>query len=173
MIQYLCREHFKQLKLLKMDTKLGIPQKDIKSNIKNLTTVLASEMVLYVKTRKFHWNVSGASFMEMHKLFEDQYNELELIIDEVAERIGKLGEKAIGTMKEFTENSILKESVKYEDKEAMVSELLNDYRTLISSIREFIKETEETADFGTADFLTGIIQKHEEQAWVLRRYDNK
>ncbi|WP_339839475.1 DNA starvation/stationary phase protection protein [uncultured Flavobacterium sp.] len=155
-----------------MDTKLGIPQEDIKSNIKNLTVVLASEMVLYVKTRKFHWNVAGNSFMEMHKLFEAQYNELELIIDEVAERIGKLGDKSIGTMKEFNEHSVLTESTKYEEKEAMVKELLDDYRTLISKIRDFIKETEKTADFGTADFLTAIIQKHEEQAWVLRRYNN-
>lgn len=155
-----------------MDTKLGIPQKEMKSNIKNLTTVLASEMVLYVKTRKFHWNVAGNSFMEMHKLFENQYNELELIIDEVAERIGKLGEKAIGTMKEFNDNSVLKESTKYEDKDAMVKELLADYQKLISQIRDFIKETEETDDFGTADFLTGIILKHEAQAWILRRYQS-
>lgn len=155
-----------------MDTKLGIPQKDIKTNVKNLTVVLASEMVLYVKTRKFHWNVAGNSFMEMHKLFEGQYNELELIIDEVAERIGKLGDKAIGTMKEFNDHSVLKESTKYEEKDAMVKELLEDYGTLISKIRDFIKETEETDDFGTADFLTAIIQKHEEQAWILRRYNN-
>lgn len=155
-----------------MDTKLGIPQKDMKSNIKNLTVVLSSEMVLYIKTRKFHWNVAGSSFMEMHKLFEGQYNELELIIDEVAERIGKLGDKAIGTMKEFNEHSILKESTKYEEKDAMVKELLADYQKLISQIRDFIKETDETDDFGTADFLTGIIQKHEAQAWILRRYKN-
>lgn len=154
-----------------MDTKLGMTQKDLKTNVKNLTTVLASEMVLYVKTRKFHWNVAGNSFMEMHKLFEEQYNELELIIDEVAERIGKLGENAIGTMKEFNDNSILKESSNYEEKEAMVKELLDDYRTMISKIRDFIKETEETDDFGTADFLTAIIQKHEAQAWILRRYN--
>jgi len=108
----------------------------------------------------------------MHKLFENQYNELELIIDEVAERIGKLGEKAIGTMKEFNDNSILKESTKYEDKDAMVKELLADYQKLISQIRDFIKETEETDDFGTADFLTGIILKHEAQAWILRRYQS-
>ncbi|MCW2118952.1 Dps family protein [Flavobacterium sp. 7A] len=155
-----------------MDTKLGMPQKEMKTIVKNLTVVLASEMVLYVKTRKFHWNVAGTSFMEMHKLFEGQYNELELIIDEVAERIGKLGENAIGTMAEFTELSILKECAEYKDKEEMVKELLEDYRAMISKIREFIKETDETDDFGTADFLTGIIQKHEAQAWILRRYSN-
>lgn len=156
-----------------MDIKLGIPEKDMKPIIKNLTTVLASEMVLYTKTRKFHWNVAGESFMEMHKLFEAQYNELELIIDEVAERIGKLGEKAIGTMKEFIDESLLKESSKNEEKKAMVSELLADYQTMISKIREFIKEADETDDFGTTDFLTGIILKHEAQAWILRRYNNE
>ncbi len=155
-----------------MDTKLGIPQKEMKTSVKNLTVVLASEMVLYVKTRKFHWNVAGNSFMEMHKLFEAQYNELELIIDEVAERIGKLGEKAIGTMEEFNKHSVLKESTKYEERDAMVKELLADYQTLISKIREFIKEVDETDDFGTADFLTGILLKHEAQAWILRRYSN-
>lgn len=153
-----------------MDTKLGIPQKEMKTSVKNLTVVLASEMVLYVKTRKFHWNVAGSSFMEMHKLFEEQYNELELIIDEIAERIGKLGEKAIGTMDEFKKYSILKESIKYEEKDGMVNELLADYQKMITQIRNFITEIAETDDFGTADFLIGILQRHEAQAWILRRY---
>ena len=156
-----------------MDTNLGIPQKDIKSIVKNLTIVLASEMVLYVKTRKFHWNVSGSSFMEMHLLFESQYKELELIADEAAERIGKLGEKSIGTMKDFVDHSVLKECNKDEDKEGMVKELLNDYRTLITKIRDFIKEIDQTDDFGTTDFLTGIMMQHEKQAWILRRYANE
>jgi starvation-inducible DNA-binding protein len=153
-----------------MDTKLGIPQKEMKTSVKNLTVVLASEMVLYVKTRKFHWNVAGSSFMEMHKLFEGQYNELEKIIDQVAERVGKLGEKAIGTMDEFNKLSILKECTTYEEKDAMLKELLADYQILITQIRDFIEEGVETNDFGTADFLTGILRKHESQAWILRRY---
>jgi starvation-inducible DNA-binding protein len=93
-----------------MDTKLEIPQKEMSSNIKNL------KIVLNVKTRKFHWNVAGERFIKMHNLFEAQYNELELIIDEVAERIGKLGDKAIGTMEELSDHSILKECTKYKDK---------------------------------------------------------
>jgi starvation-inducible DNA-binding protein len=162
-----------------MDTELEIPQKEMKSNIKNLTIVLASEMFLFVKIRKSHWNVAGENFMEMHKILEDQYNELELIIDEVAERIGKLGGKAIGTVGEFNNHSILndqsflKECTKHEEKDAMAKEILDDYRTLISKIRDFNKETEERDDFGTADFLTTIIQKHEEQAWILKRHNNK
>ncbi|HQZ24770.1 MAG TPA: ferritin-like domain-containing protein [Flavobacterium sp.] len=54
-----------------------------KNAIVLLSVVLADEMTLYVKTRKFHWNVAGLSFMELHKLFESQYTELEAIIDNI------------------------------------------------------------------------------------------
>ena len=71
--------------------KLGLKEENIKKSVNMLSVTLADEMTLYVKTRKFHWNVSGQSFMELHKLFEAQYTQLEAIIDEVAERINKLG----------------------------------------------------------------------------------
>ncbi len=85
-----------------MIPKIGITEDHLKAANTLLSVVLSDEMTLYVKTRKFHWNVAGESFMELHKLFEAQYTELELVIDEVAERISKLGGKAIGTMNEFT-----------------------------------------------------------------------
>jgi starvation-inducible DNA-binding protein len=73
-----------------MKPHIGIPKKTLKDITDILSQVLANQMVLYVKTRKFHWNVSGESFMEFHLLFEDQYKELENAIDEVAERINKM-----------------------------------------------------------------------------------
>ena len=93
-----------------MKPKIGISDKNLKNSASNLECVLADEMTLYIKTRKFHWNVSGESFMELHKLFEHQYSELEETIDAVAERINKLGGKTIGTMKEFSELTRLKEN---------------------------------------------------------------
>ncbi len=106
-----------------MTIKIGLSKKELEKSIKNLTVVLANEMVLYVKLRKFHWNVSGNSFMELHKLFESQYTETEHNIDEVAERISKLGSKSIGSMKEFLEHTTLKESDSYESQKAMLEEL--------------------------------------------------
>ena len=70
-----------------MKPNIGISEKNLKQTVIVLTAVLADEMVLYIKTRKFHWNVGGESFMEFHKLFENQYTQLEESIDEVAERI--------------------------------------------------------------------------------------
>lgn len=152
------------------EVKIGIPKKDLTSSIEKLTVVLSNEMLLYVKTRKFHWNVGGNSFMELHKLFEAQYSDLEQTIDEVAERITKLGGKAIGTMKEFIENGTIKESMKYDKQDVMIKELLSDHESILKEMRGFIKDIEETDDFGTADFLTGILQKHEAKAWILRKY---
>lgn len=111
-----------------MTPKIGITEAHLKNANELLSVVLSNEMTLYVKTRNFHWNVTGQSFMELHKLFEGQYKELELIIDEVAERIGKLGGKAIGTMEEFSKLSKIKESPgKYPAQKTMIAELLADH----------------------------------------------
>lgn len=153
-----------------MEPKIGITKKELESSIDCLTTVLANEVLLYTKTRKFHWNVSGNSFMELHKLFESQYTALEQEIDEVAERISKLGGKAIGTMKEFIDHSVLKENPKTVEQQEMLKELLSDHETVLKQLRSFVKAVDESDDYGTADFLTGLLQKHENKSWMLRQY---
>ena len=155
-----------------MIPKIGITEDHLKKANALLSVVLSDEMTLYVKTRKFHWNVVGESFMELHKLFEEQYTELEQTIDLVAERIGKLGGKAIGTMSEFIEHSRIKENPnKYPNQKAMLAELLADHETLISELRKDIdKSADENHDAGSADLLTKLLQQHETAAWVLRRY---
>jgi starvation-inducible DNA-binding protein len=131
-------------------------------------------MTLYVKTRKAHWNVTGESFMELHKLFEGQYKQTEEVIDEVAERIGKLGEKTIGTMQEFSTLSLIKEAPeKYAPSKDVLKELLTDHETIIVHLRKEIECcSEKGKDAGTVDFLTGLMEQHETTAWILRRYLN-
>lgn len=155
-----------------MKPEIGISAKNLDSVVKLLSIGLANSMTLYIKTRKFHWNVSGESFMELHKLFENQYKQLEESIDEIAERIGKLGAKTIGTMQEFSELKNLQESPnKYPTQNEMIKELLKDHEAVIVKLREDIDLcTESYKDAGTADFLTGLIQDHETIAWTLRRY---
>lgn len=155
-----------------MIPKIGISEIHLKQSINLLSVVLSDEMTLYIKTRKFHWNVAGESFMELHKLFEQQYSELEIIIDEVAERISKLGGKTIGTMNEFTLlTRIVEHPNKYPVQKAMITELLSDHEILIAELRKDIDVcTNDSHDAGTADLLTGILQQHESIAWILRRY---
>ncbi len=155
-----------------MKPQIGITQEHLKNSISILSSILANEMTLYIKLRKFHWNVSGESFMEFHKLFEGQYTQLEASIDEIAERISKLGGKTIGTMKEFSDISIIKESPNhYPSQKEMVKELLEDHETVIVHLRKDVDTSaEENKDAGTADFLTGLMEAHETMAWTLRRY---
>lgn len=155
-----------------MKPQIGISEIDLQKSTAILATVLADEMTLYVKTRKFHWNVSGDSFMELHKLFEGQYKQLEVSIDEVAERISKLGGKTIGTMKEFSELTKLVESPKnYPSQQEMLKELLGDHEIIINELRKDIDTFSSTnKDTGTADFLTGLMVEHETIAWIIRRY---
>ncbi len=155
-----------------MTPDIGINGKHLLHSIAILSPLLADEVVLYTKTRNFHWNVSGESFMEIHKLFEGEYIQLEEIIDSVAERIGKLGGKAIGTMGEFLAIARLRESPNtYPEKKEMIKILSVDHETIIIQLRKDIEEsTNKGNDSGTADFLIGLLKQHETIAWVLRRY---
>ena len=155
-----------------MKPNIGLNEKNLKSITGVLSSVLADAILLYTKTRKFHWNVSGNSFMELHKLFEKQYNLLEEAIDEIAERINKLGAKTPGTMQEFLQMTSLKESPgKYPSQQEMIKELLKDHETIIIQLRKHIDDCDEKyGDIGTADFLTDQLKEHETIAWTLRRY---
>ncbi|WP_100616046.1 Dps family protein [Confluentibacter citreus] len=154
---------------------IDIRKTDITKSVKNLTAVLANEMVLYIKTRKFHWsvsgnwNMSGKSFVEFHKLFESHYNSIELIIDDIIERINKLNAKPSGIMSGFIEPYMLREGAKNDTQEKMLLELLNDHERMILNLRGMISEMEKDADdFGIADFLKAIIQGHDYKARTLR-----
>ncbi len=155
-----------------MKPHIGIAEKNLDKSTKVLTVLLADEMILYTKTRKFHWNVSGPSFMELHQLFQHQYTELEETIDLIAERINKLGGKTIGTLKEFAAHTRLAESPdKYPNQTDMLKELLADHEQLITDMRKDIEDaSDKSKDIGTIDFLIGLMEQHETTAWILRRY---
>ena len=155
-----------------MKIQIGITESHLKNSISILSSILANEMTLYIKIRKFHWNVSGQSFMELHKLFEGQYTQLEQSVDEVAERISKLGGKTIGTMKEFADLTIIKESPNhYPAQKEMIKELMEDHETVIVQLRKDVDTSaDDNNDAVTADFLTSLMESHETMAWTLRRY---
>jgi len=158
----------------KLQPKIGISEKNLISSSEILATLLSNEMTLYIKTRKAHWNVAGESFTELHRLFEEHYKQLEEAIDEIAERIGKLGQKTIGTMHEFLKLSTLKERPgEYASSKNILQELLEDHETVIVQLRKDVTDCiEKNKDIGTSDFLTGLMEQHETIAWVLRRYLN-
>jgi starvation-inducible DNA-binding protein len=155
-----------------MKTKIGLSDKDRSGSIEILNQLLADEYVLYTKTRNYHWNVTGDDFSELHKFFEAQYEEIDEIIDEVAERARSLGGNSLGTLKEFLGLTRLKELPKdYPADKQMIARLLTDHESIIQSLRSDLAAcSERYHDMGTSDFLTGLMEQHEKMAWMLRAY---
>jgi starvation-inducible DNA-binding protein len=153
-----------------MKPNLGIPDKDRAAVARLLQALLADLHVLYVKTRNYHWNVTGPHFSDYHKLFEGQYDALALEIDEVAERIRSLGASVEATMADFLRAARLKERPgHHHDAKAMLGELVSDHESLVRTLRADLEAAQARhGDAGTADFLTGLMEDHEKTAWMLR-----
>lgn len=149
---------------------IGISDKNRKAVAALLNRVLSDEYILYTKTRNYHWNVTGEDFIEYHKFFESQYEELDEIIDEVAERARSLGGISFGSLKEFLGTARLKESQgRPPAARKMIANLLADHESLIQTLRGDLRACDEQyGDMGTSDFFTGLMEQHEKMAWMLR-----
>ena len=155
-----------------MKPNLGLNNEQREGVVKILNTLLSDEYVLYTKTRNYHWNVVGLQFNDLHKFFEEQYTQLNLIVDEVAERARTLGGWSLGTLAEFTQQTRLKEHPgKYPNAQDMISNLLADHEAIIRYLREDLETVaDKYHDIGTNDFLTGLMEQHEKMAWMLRAF---
>jgi starvation-inducible DNA-binding protein len=155
-----------------MNPNLGIDDAQRASVVHILGSLLADEYVLYTKTRNYHWNVVGPQFAELHKFFEAQYEELDGIVDETAERARALGGHALGTLTEFVEHARLKEQPGvYLDARSMLSALLADHEAVIRHLRVDAEAVAtKHGDAGTNDFLVGLMERHEKMAWMLRAF---
>jgi starvation-inducible DNA-binding protein len=133
---------------------------------------LADSYLLVVKTKKFHWDVVGPQFISLHELWDKQYVAISANIDAIAERIRSLGGYPIGTMKGFLEYGSLSEHPgNIPMATGMVAALVEDHEQIVRNLREHIDGCSENFhDEGTADFLTGIMEQHEEMAWMLRSF---
>ena len=135
-----------------------------------LERLLASSYSLYLKTHNYHWNVTGPMFATLHTLFETQYSELALAVDEIAERIRTLGARAPGSYSEFQQLSAVSEDTGSPRAEAMIRQLLEDQGRIADIARDIIDRAEETGDQATADLATRRLDVHEKNGWMLRSH---
>jgi len=149
---------------------LGLSKDNQDGVVKVLNVVLADAHVLYIKLRKYHWNVRGPQFFSLHELFEKQYTAIAEAIDEIAERIVQYGADAPGTLEEFQRDARLKENPgSVPSATTMVSNIVNDHEAMVRNLRDDIEKVGENyEDVGAEDFLTGMLQQHQEYAWMAR-----
>ncbi len=132
--------------------------------------LLADSYTLYLKTHNFHWNVTGPMFTTLHTLFETQYTELALAVDQIAERIRALGEIAPASYTEFARLAKVKESTSVPPAVEMIRQLVADYETIAATAQEVFDLADELGDQATADLATQRIQISEKNAWMLRSH---
>jgi starvation-inducible DNA-binding protein len=162
----------KQKGVTTMKPAIGLSDTNRNGVVKLLAPLLADEYVLYTKTRNFHWNVVGPQFNDLHKFFEAQYEELNDFVDDVAERMRQLGGRSPGTLAEFSKAARLKERPgQRPNARAMLAALLADHEAVIQTLRVDLSTAQDKlGDAGTCDFLTGLMEKHEKMAWMLRAF---
>lgn len=147
---------------------IGISDADRAEIAHGLSRLLADSYTLYLKTHKYHWNVTGPMFQTLHLMFETQYNELALAVDLIAERIRALGAKAPGSYREFTELSSIPEDEDQPDAHEMIKRLVAGQESVARTARSVFPVADRASDEPTADLLTQRLQVHEKTAWMLR-----
>lgn len=151
-----------------MDINIGICAESRLETAEGLSRLLADTYTLYLKTHNFHWNVTGPMFNTLHLMFETQYTELAVAVDDIAERIRALGHFAPGSYSAYARLSSIKESTSVPSAENMIRELVDGHETVTRTARALFPVIEDTNDEPTADLLTQRMQVHEKTAWMLR-----
>lgn len=132
-----------------------------------LAVLLADTYALYLKTQNYHWHVKGVQFKALHELFESQYMELAEAVDEIAERILMMGNKAPATFSEYQRLTRIKDGNSSLSANDMVKELALDHNTLIKDLNNSLRIAESHQDEGTVTLLGERIGAHEKARWML------
>lgn len=136
--------------------------------IEALKTVLADSYALYLKTQNYHWNVEGPSFKTLHLLFEEQYTDLAIAIDTVAELIRGLGEKAPGTFGAYSKITSIAPGDEHSLAEQMVKELIVDQEKIQKTLQLALQKAQNTGDEVVAGFVIERLTQHRKSAWMLK-----
>ncbi|MCB5228152.1 DNA starvation/stationary phase protection protein [Alishewanella sp. 16-MA] len=151
-----------------MKINIGIEEEQRKAIAHGLSVLLADTYTLYLKTHNYHWNVTGPMFQTLHTLFETQYTELAIAVDDIAERIRALGEFAPGSYKAYAGLTSLKEADGIPTAEEMIKDLVKGQEAIAKTARSIVPVADGASDEVTLDLLTQRMTVHEKNAWMLR-----
>ncbi len=156
-----------------MAHKHNLDAKIVDEIVSKLSTFLADHAVLYMKTLNFHWNMIGPHFFVFHRLLEEQYTELAISLDEIAEHIRSFDRLAPGSMQEFLQLARLKESPNTLSQDEMIYELIASNEMMSENCSELIAFADRCKAPATTDLLTQRLKIHEKAAWLLRSHYKK
>jgi len=138
-----------------------------------LNNLLSDYQIFYINTRGFHWNIKGDKFFELHAKFEELYTDLQVKIDEIAERILTLGFTPLHSFTEFLKHSDVAEDTNVSNGDACVDSILDSFEKIISLEREILDLSGEVGDEGTNALMSDYIREQEKLVWMYASFRNK
>ncbi|MBS7320171.1 MAG: DNA starvation/stationary phase protection protein [Myroides sp.] len=149
---------------------LGLPAKETKETIELLNGLLANFQVYYQNLRGLHWNIRGKRFFDLHAKFEELYNQAQLRIDEIAERVLTLGGTPLHSFDDYIKNNKLKVGKNINNDEEAVELVIKSLSGLLKIEREILEKSDEISDEGTNSMMSDLITEQEKDIWMMQAF---
>ncbi|HXT09529.1 MAG TPA: DNA starvation/stationary phase protection protein [Roseiarcus sp.] len=149
-------------------TPTDLDPKQVKAVAEAINGIVADTFALYVKTKNFHWHMSGPHFRDYHLLLDEHGEQIYASIDPLAERVRKLGQPTLTSIGSIARRSRIKDNDReYVDPEEMLGELIDDNKACIKAMREAHEICDDADDVATASLLENFIDETERRVWFL------
>ncbi|WP_336069522.1 DNA starvation/stationary phase protection protein [Mesoflavibacter sp. CH_XMU1404-2] len=141
--------------------------------VMELNTLLSDYHMYYQKLRSFHWNILGKNFFDLHEQFENMYNDAQVKIDEIAERILTLRHHPVSKFSDYIKIATVQEESAMISDQAMIDSLLKDHKIILAQMSSVIDSAENASDEGTVDLIGAYIRELEKTSWMLNAWTKK
>lgn len=141
--------------------------------VMELNTLLSDYHMYYQKLRSFHWNILGKNFFDLHEQFENMYNDAQVKIDEIAERILTLRHHPVSKFSDYIKIATVQEESAMISDQAMIDSLLKDHKIILAQMSSVIDSAENAGDEGTIDLVGAYIRELEKTSWMLNAWTKK
>jgi len=152
---------------------IGLSNKDCKNLAEKLNVLLANYQLFYMNARGFHWNIKGDKFFELHLKFEELYNDAQLKIDEIAERILTLGHTPMHSYSDYLKHASIKEQKNVSDGKEALKKVVDGYAVIMPLERELLELSADANDEGTNALMSDYIREQEKSIWMFTSYLSK
>jgi len=153
--------------------RIGIEKKAADQMIEKLNILLAHAQLFYMNTKGLHWNIKGEKFFELHVKFEELYTDLNLKVDEIAERILTLEGIPIHSFSDYIKKSKIKELTNITDATKSIASIIESLSLLIKSEREILVIADHANDEGTSALMSDYIRQQEKLIWMYSAYEKR
>ncbi|HEY8335480.1 MAG TPA: DNA starvation/stationary phase protection protein [Tardiphaga sp.] len=151
-----------------LDTPTDLPKDAVDKISKTLNVLLADAFALYLKTKNFHWHISGRHFRDYHLMLDEQSDQIFATTDALAERVRKVGGTTIRSIGQIAKLQTIKDNEEtYVPPREMLRELMNDNKAMAAAMRKAHKVVDDVEDAATAGLLENFIDETERRTWFL------